>query len=615
MNARRPVALFTVFLAFLLLLSGIAAGSATDSLTPADRSSPRDTLTSFITHMNTGHHYLQQAMMISRSAPGFFVHPPEAVEKGDLARYHFERAMQCLDLSEVPLVLRDDAAREGALLLKEILDRIGLPHLGAIPGGEDRNKESERKISRWTIPRTELQLSRVESGEEEGKWLLSPSSLARLEGDYRRIEHLPYLPGATEGAYHDYIVTPGRFFPPKWTEILPEWSGAEIQDQTIWQWISLALALLVFIGLNIGIWRLFRKISRNMSLFAGNIFRILPPVALSLTSTQTILLVDNSINISGSLCILLIQFFSAVRWFGWAWCTVRVGEVIAELIILSPRVEPESIDASLVRTVSRLICITAASWILLYGLSQLGLSVFHLLTGLGVVGLAISLAAKPTVENIIGGLTLFADRSVKVGEYCRFGNTAGTVLHIGLRSTKIEALDQTVISIPNAEFSQMQIVNVSRRNGSLMEQTIRLRHETTRDQLRWILAAVRDVFHAHPMVAAEPVPFARLESFGPSSLDILVFAYIRTKKWAEFLAVQEDLLFRIGEIVEQSGSRFAFPSTTAYIAGDGAIDGEKAAFAAEEVRQWRESGRFPFPDTPEERIAAVLGTVEYPPKS
>jgi MscS family membrane protein len=565
--------------------------------------------------MNAGHHFLLQARMISRSTPVFFAHPPEAVEKGNLARYHFERAMQCLDLTEVPLVLRDDIAREGALLLKEILDRIGLPPLGAIPGGEEWANTGDGKITRWTIPRTELQFHRIDSGEAEGKWLLSPSSLDRLEKDFRRIRHLPYLPGATEEAYHEYIVTPGRFFPPKWTEFIPGWSAAEFYGQTIWQWFSLAFTLIVFIWLNIGIWRLFGKISRNMSLFAANLLRILPPVALSLTSTQTIFLVDDIINISGKLCILLIQFFSAVRWSGWAWCTVRIGEVIAELIILSPRVEPESIDASLVRTVSRLICITAAAWILLYGLSQLGLSVLHLLTGLGVVGLAISLAAKPTVENIIGGLTLFADRSVRVGEYCRFGSTAGTVLHIGLRSTKIEALDQTVISIPNAEFSQMQIVNVTRRSRSLMQKTLNLRYETTGDQLRWILASIRDVLHAHPKVAADPVPFARFESYGASSLDILVFAYIRTKKWAEFLAVQEDILFRIGEIVEKSGSGFAFPSTTAYIARDGGLDDEKAALAAEEVRQWRESGLFPFPDTPGERIAAARGTVEYPPKS
>jgi MscS family membrane protein len=148
-----------------------------------------------------------------------------------------------------------------------------------------------------------------------------------------------------------------------------------------------------------------------------------------------------------------------------------------------------------------------------------------------------------------------------------------------------------------------------------MQKTLSLRYETTGDQLRWILASVRDVLHAHPKVAADPVPFARFESYGASSLDILVFAYIRTKKWAEFLAVQEDILFRIGEIVEKSGSGFAFPSTTAYIARDGGLDGEKAALAAEEVRQWRESGQYPFPDTPGERIAAARGTVEYPPKS
>ena len=197
MGARRPVPFLTFVLTFLLLLSGSASGSVPDPLAPADTSSPRAALTSFITHMNAGHHYLQQARMISRGTPGFFAHPPEAGEKGDLARYHLERGMQILDLTEVPLVLREDVAREGALLRKEILDRIGLPPLETIPGGEERDNRSDRKINGWTIPRTELQLRRIDSGEKEGKWLLTSASLARLENDYHSIQHLPYLPVST----------------------------------------------------------------------------------------------------------------------------------------------------------------------------------------------------------------------------------------------------------------------------------------------------------------------------------------------------------------------------------------------------------------------------------
>ncbi len=613
MDIRRPVPFFIAAMIFLLLVSGSASGSVPDPLTPADMSSPRAALTSFITHMNAGDHYLQQARMISRGTPGFFVHPPEAGEKGDIARYHFERAMQILDLSEVPLVLREELARERALLLKEILDRIGLPPLESIPGGEDRDDRGDRKVTGWTIPRTELQLRRTDSGEKDGKWLLTPSSLDRLENDFHRVQHLPYLPGSTEGAYRDYILTPGRFFPPKWTEYLPVWSTAELYDQTLWQWIGLLFTILAFLALNIGIWRLFRKVSGNRALRGEHPQDPSPsdPVHHLNTGNSASWTTTSTFPVH---CAFCSSSFSAVRWFGWAWCTIRVGEVIAELIILSPRVEPESIDAKSRPHRKQARLITAASWILLYGLSQLGLSVFHLLTGLGVVGLAISLAAKPTVENIIGGLTLFADRSVKVGEFCRFGSTAGTVLHIGLRSTKIEAMDQTVISIPNAEFSQMQIVNVTRRNRSLMQKTIGLRYETTPDQLRWILASIRDVLHAHPKVSADPVPFARFESYGASSLDILVFAYISTKKWSEFLAVQEDILFRIGEIVEKSGSGFAFPSTTAYIARDNGLDREKAALAAEEVQVDRKRP-FPLPGHPLDRIAGVIGTVEYPRKS
>ena len=81
------------------------------------------------------------------------------------------------------------------------------------------------------------------------------------------------------------------------------------------------------------------------------------------------------------------------------------------------------------------------------------------------------------------------------------------------------------------------------------------------------------------------------------------------------MAIQEDILFRVGEIVEKSGSGFAFPSTTAYIAKDGGLDREKGALVEKEVQQWRDEDAYPFPDTPLERMSTLLGTIEYPPKA
>ncbi|NLD96095.1 MAG: hypothetical protein GX635_03170, partial [Synergistaceae bacterium] len=101
-------------------MAHISAGRA---LAPADRSSPRATMESFIGHMNSGHLRLQRAFELSAADPSLFYHPQEALEEAGRALYDFERAMHCLDFSAIPQIVRLQEARESVLLLKEILDR------------------------------------------------------------------------------------------------------------------------------------------------------------------------------------------------------------------------------------------------------------------------------------------------------------------------------------------------------------------------------------------------------------------------------------------------------------------------------------------------------------
>ncbi len=586
---------------------------ASEALAPADRSSPRALMRSFMDNMNYGHRYLQEAKGLTLATPGLFYVPPQAKNDAGRALFHFERAIHCLDLSAIPVSLRLQRARENILLFKEVLDRVGIPPYDAIPDAEEVR---EKGLTSWLIPRTPFQLYRVEApGIDQGTWKLAPASVAALYRSYVRVRNLPYLSNATRDAYRNYADMPGAFFPPKWSFFIPPWAKRALLGQSLWQWLLLIPAFLLLVVTLILVWRLCRSLSGEGYKVTGELLRILPALSFSLGAHIMIYFIDDVLNISGSLYSFLTVLFTALQWIGWAWIVVRLGELLSALILLSPRLEEGSVDASLIRTINRFLSIGAALGILLYGASQLGVSLMTLLTGFGVIGLAVSLAAKTTLENIIGGVTLFLDRSVKVGEYCRFGNHAGTILNIGLRTTRIQALDQTIISIPNAEFSQMQIINVTRRNRSLMQKTINLRYETSRDQLRWILASIREVLHAHPKVHEDPVPFARFEGYGESSLDVLIFAYIKTTRWAELMAIQEDLLFRVGEIVEKAGSGFAFPSTTTYITRDGGIDTERGTVAEKEVALWREENCYPFPETPHQRKKALRGSLEYPPKA
>ena len=106
---------------------------------------------------------------------------------------------------------------------------------------------------------------------------------------------------------------------------------------------------------------------------------------------------------------------------------------------------------------------------------------------------------------------------------------------------------------------------------------------------------------------------ARFVAFGAHSLDIEIFAQVRTSDWNEFLKVREDVFLRIMDIVKESGTGFAFPSQTLYLGRDGGLDEAVARRAEQQVQSWREGNELPFPDFLEEQVARLDDTVDYPP--
>ena len=171
------------------------------------------------------------------------------------------------------------------------------------------------------------------------------------------------------------------------------------------------------------------------------------------------------------------------------------------------------------------------------GLEDLGVSLMPLLAGLGVGGFAIALAVRPTLENFIGGVILFLDKPVNVGYICCFGDQIGFVESIGLRTARVRKYEDTIVSIPNAEFSQMQLENLSARERTLFQVILALRYETTAEQLRYVLTKLRKMLIGHPKVSPERLR-VRFRRFGDTSLDIEVFAYIRTSDYPEYWAIR-----------------------------------------------------------------------------
>ena len=255
----------------------------------------------------------------------------------------------------------------------------------------------------------------------------------------------------------------------------------------------------------------------------------------------------------------------------------------------------------------------AGVWIIIDGIQELGADLLPLLAGLGVGGLAVALAAQKTIANFIGSLIIFANRPVRVGDFCRYGDRIGTVEQIGLISTRIRSLERTIVTIPNAEFSEMKLDNFTMRDERLMWTKLHLRYETTAAQMRFILANLRELLLGHPMVTPDPAR-VRFVGYGTYSKDVEIFAYLRCQDQSDFLAIQEDILLRIEDIISKAGTGFAFPSQTAYLARDAGVDAERKDQAEGQVEQWRAKGKLPFPEFEEEERERLENTLDYPPE-
>ncbi|MFZ1009974.1 MAG: mechanosensitive ion channel family protein [Candidatus Sulfotelmatobacter sp.] len=202
---------------------------------------------------------------------------------------------------------------------------------------------------------------------------------------------------------------------------------------------------------------------------------------------------------------------------------------------------------------------------LLFTLHYFGINPSTALAGLGVGGIAVALAAQKTLENVIAGVSLITDQAVRVGDTLKLGDVLGTVVDVGLRSTRIRTLDRTLVSVPNGQIANMSLETLSARDKFWFHPVIGLRYETTPVQLRSIIAGARKLLAGHSGIDSSTVR-VRFLRVGTFSLDVDIFAYVIARDWDDFLAIQEELLFSVMNIVREAGTEIAFPSRTVYLA-------------------------------------------------
>ncbi len=509
-----------------------------------DLESPRETLLAFITTMNWAYAASLESGLRSEKAWAFVL-----------------RASDCLNLSNVPPTMVHAVRIESTFLLMEILNRVELPSFNAIP---DKQMMKAEGWSRWTIPNTEITISKVSEGPYEGQYLFSRKTVDRLEEFYERSKHLPYRPDTWENPYEAYIYSPGTLIPHQWIELLPPWTKKPFFGQTLWQWAGLVLSLLMgaMVVWLIYRWEYRRKALESETVSPWRFGKLLFPASGMALAWAIELFIDDQLNITGmpllvtNVCLRLLFFiFSGIA-------ILIFGNILVNGITSSPRFKKRSIDNNLVRLSLRVLTLVMLFVLFWYAANYFGLSVTAVFASAGIMGLAIAMAARETLANFFGGISLLLDKPFTTGDYIILDSgERGEVVDIGLRSTRILTRDEILICIPNSVITNVKIVNESAPEPRFrIRIKIGVAYGSDIEQVERILM---ELAHKNALAVRDPAPRVRFRAFGDSALDFELLCWARRPE--EKGRLIHSLNIEIYNALNEAGIEIPFPQRDVHL--------------------------------------------------
>jgi len=544
---------------------GVPDGAASP-LQPIDTSSPRATLEGFLDAMNRGYASGYGRVRSYLASSQLYLSPDDMAaifSSLDL----LAAAERTLDLSEQPPATLRESARRVAIQLKEILDRIDLPPMDAVP---DASAMTNAEFKRWTLPASEIRITRIESGARAGEYLFSADTVNRIPEFYDKIKRLPYKAGASEGLFGFSANSPAGLalalqglVPPRWLLSLPQWALTPILGQPLWRW----LGIVVVLGVGFLVIRFFHRLSRrwrHKNTPAGRWADLLRPISIVIVAPIAAMVLDALLRVSGivgkSLTLSLwTLFFLSLTWMVWV-----VGTAIAESVIAVERLRASSVDSQLVRLALRLVTIIAAAGILIAGADRIGLPAYSVVASLGVGGLAVALAGQQTMANLLGSVTIMVEKPFAIGQWIKVDGVEGTVEDVGFRSTRIRTFYDSLVTIPSSQLVNSTIDNFDRRHRREIKTVLGLTYDTSPDKLEAFVRGVRELLDANPDVRKDNIQVAFYD-FGPHSLDIFVKCLLRAPDRLAELAERERIMLAIMDLAEAQGVRFAFPTQTLHV--------------------------------------------------
>ena len=551
-----PVLIRSLLPLFILTILTPLQASATpgaNPLRPLDCSSPLDTMESYIESIDAITAYL------------YGEHWNEPSEKSvEKINVRIKALMRLIDTSSFPPALRHKMATEALLHLAEVIRRIDPVILLSAPD----ERPGEELPSYWTVPDTEISIIRIEEGERAGEYVFSAETAERSIEYYELVEHLPvYGQESTWLNKREYLTPSGWMLSSSSIEAFPDWLKRPYLGQGLWKIIVLTIFIAFWVTLIFFTVRICRMRDGEQELARYSRKLCLPLIMIFISWNMQFVLFQLSLT---SLFATGLAFTTSVMFYvGLAVLAMPLVMLFVELIIRSPHIAPDCLDAHLLRIGGRTAGLAIAITFLFLLSEQIGFPLYGVVAGVGIGGLAVALAARQSLENYLAGINLLSDRPMTIGDWCKYQDggqdTFGEVLSVGMRSTRIRNSDSTVTSIPNSKLANMMITNLTARDGTYrFKKSLRLQMDSSRNRIDDVLDQIR-IYLTEFGPVKDKIPHVHLENIGPDAINIRVACNLDTtdesNHWIRFLNLQQEILMRISDIVEKNGLQFAYPTT------------------------------------------------------
>ena len=246
------------------------------------------------------------------------------------------------------------------------------------------------------------------------------------------------------------------------------------------------------------------------------------------------------------------------------WAAYRLVDIFADAMSSRAARTESKFDDLLVPLVSKSVKVFIAAFGLVFIAGNLNINISSLLAGLGLGGLAFALAARDTVRNLFGTLTIVLDRPFHVGDWVVIGDVEGTVERVGFRSSRVRTFYNSLITIPNGKLLDNAVDNMGSRRYRRWKSMISITYDTPPETIEAFCEGIRELIRIHPYTRKDYF-HVYLNAFAASSLDILLYVFYRTPDWATELRERHRLFLDIVRLADRLHVSFAFPTQTLHL--------------------------------------------------